>query len=123
MAGADPAVAEAAVEELPPPLPRENAVLVFGGTGKLGRRIVEKVGDGNSSHKVTSCCRNGIRFDQHRQCAGSTMAAHQVSLMHCHGLGSFSDTAVAILDIAIQPCTTAPGHSRPFSCGHPGVHA
>jgi hypothetical protein len=27
-----------------PPLPRKNAVLVFGGTGKLGRRVVEKVG-------------------------------------------------------------------------------
>lgn len=32
-----------AAQEVPPPLPRKNAVLVFGGTGKLGRRIVEKV--------------------------------------------------------------------------------
>jgi hypothetical protein len=32
-----------AAEEGAPPLPREDAVLVFGGTGKLGRRIVEKV--------------------------------------------------------------------------------
>jgi len=43
-AAATAAAAGEVVEEVPPPLPRENAVLVFGGTGKLGRRIVEKVG-------------------------------------------------------------------------------
>jgi hypothetical protein len=60
MAGADPAVAEAAVEEVPPPLPRENAVLVFGGTGKLGRRIVEKVGDHIiSTLKAEACAHLG----------------------------------------------------------------
>lgn len=31
-------------EPLSPPLPRVNAVLVFGGTGKLGRKIAENVG-------------------------------------------------------------------------------
>lgn len=43
MGDAATAAAGEAAEELPPPLPREDAVLVFGGTGKLGRRIVEKV--------------------------------------------------------------------------------
>jgi hypothetical protein len=41
---ASPAAAAEAAEEVAPPLPRKNAVLVFGGTGKLGRRVVEKVG-------------------------------------------------------------------------------
>lgn len=35
--------AEAVAE--PAPLPRENAVLVFGASGKMGRKIVEKVGN------------------------------------------------------------------------------
>lgn len=42
-AGAGASAAAPAAERAPPPLPRENAVLVLGGTGKLGRRIVEKV--------------------------------------------------------------------------------
>jgi hypothetical protein len=37
------AAAGAAAEEAAPPLPRKDAVLVLGGTGKLGRRVVEQV--------------------------------------------------------------------------------
>ncbi|KAF8071307.1 IP5P13 [Scenedesmus sp. PABB004] len=42
MAGA-PDGAAAAGEAAPAPLPRENAVLVFGATGKLGRLVVDKL--------------------------------------------------------------------------------
>lgn len=37
------AAAGAAAEEAAPALPRKDAVLVLGGTGKLGRRVVEQV--------------------------------------------------------------------------------
>lgn len=55
-----------AAEEAAAPLPRENAVLVFGGTGKLGRRIVEKVRERGSSaceHKaVLSSTQHGNHY-------------------------------------------------------------
>jgi hypothetical protein len=41
--GQDSAEPAAAAEPEPLPIPRENAVLVFGATGKMGRKIVEKV--------------------------------------------------------------------------------
>eukprot|EP00775_Hariotina_reticulata_P006495 gene6495-6723_t len=41
--GEDSSQPAAAVEPQPAPVPRENAVLVFGATGKMGRRIVEKL--------------------------------------------------------------------------------
>lgn len=37
------ASAEKPASSLPPPPPRENAVLVLGATGRLGRRVVQKV--------------------------------------------------------------------------------
>jgi hypothetical protein len=43
MAGGEAAAAESAEAAAPAPLPRENAVLVFGASGKLGRKVVEKV--------------------------------------------------------------------------------
>ncbi len=44
-AEADPAVGQEQQQEAaPPPPPREKAVLVLGATGRLGRRVVQKVG-------------------------------------------------------------------------------
>lgn len=37
-------------EELPPPIPRKNAVLVLGATGRLGRRVVQQVRS-HASHR------------------------------------------------------------------------
>jgi hypothetical protein len=46
MAGGEAAAAESAEAPAPAPLPRKNAVLVFGASGKLGRKIVERVSGG-----------------------------------------------------------------------------
>lgn len=43
MAGGEAAAAESAQAAAPAPLPRVNAVLVFGASGKLGRKVVERV--------------------------------------------------------------------------------
>jgi hypothetical protein len=44
MADGEAAAAESAEAAAAAPLPRENAVLVFGASGKLGRKVVDKVG-------------------------------------------------------------------------------
>uniref|UniRef100_A0A383VGR7 NADH:ubiquinone oxidoreductase intermediate-associated protein 30 domain-containing protein n=1 Tax=Tetradesmus obliquus TaxID=3088 RepID=A0A383VGR7_TETOB len=43
MAGGEAAAAESAQAAAPAPLPRVNAVLVFGASGKLGRKVVERL--------------------------------------------------------------------------------
>jgi hypothetical protein len=43
MAGGAAAAADSAEAPAPALLPRENAVLVFGASGKLGRKVVERV--------------------------------------------------------------------------------
>lgn len=81
-AAAAAAAGQQEAEALPPPLPRVNAVLVFGGTGKLGRKVVEKVGrkrrlrlcGGDVCVCVCVCCRRSRGFHRALSCAVAVAA-------------------------------------------------
>jgi hypothetical protein len=85
--------------EQAPPLPRENAVLVLGGTGKLGRRIVAKVGT-----------RARVRVRARVLCAAASQPARRAHARHAMRavLRTSTSHPCRCLDRAVVRCACAP---------------
>lgn len=123
MESGDPAAEPAAQRaEEAAPLPRENAVLVFGASGKLGRKIVEKV---RSSAGYYSQPASRMCSSHHYQDAGGRIVAHRAAttpqlqpnrftvLLHAVHSGACSaiNICIAVLPVMVaKPVVALMGH-------------
>ncbi|WIA12335.1 hypothetical protein OEZ85_012388 [Tetradesmus obliquus] len=84
MAGGEAAAAESAQAAAPAPLPRVNAVLVFGASGKLGRKVMERLV--RSGRTVIAAVRSADKAAEVFEAAGLKEGYQQPS---GNGSGSF----------------------------------
>ena len=107
-------VAEEAAAAAPATVPRENAVLVFGATGKTGKEVVQQLLA--SGRTVIAACRNRERAEQVLQgelgLAGGVQSDGGVLFVECVDISNAATLTPALFQGATQVLTHCSSSAR-----------